>query len=548
MAWEFEPPQEFPSVSPEEQARRDEKALALRASESGTDLGVKDITSLGKKPLPKSTTKWELEQPQEGSVQSVIAQQPTKSWIQGMVESLTANQPKEPFSWKDVGVGTVLGAGIGGIVGGPAGAVVGGVEGTAGGIADEYAGTKGASPLTRFGTSMSGGMLGLGFVRGAQKIAGLKNYRARLAADLIGVDKVNTANEDIVNLRAKEKLFGKETARVYNTSQNFDESQTRLAQTYLPQGTPVVGRKVSDAYRENLMSDIDKIEFGTRQNVIPAEVRKGALGEDIVVRPSSKQTVQDNFINSPQYKELMGDLGKLIKVKDIDSSDVSNLNDILRLSSDKDPSVRAQYGSRLLNLIQNGGVRPTKKMLESGVPETEQLINTFTQQRLRQRYNEFLRTKVGDEAYNTLKNIEKEEFLAEARDAIPSILNTGFTAGKNEQMDVLRSFVNPNNPYAAEGKQEFTKALYSHFSQLGSEKEFNSALNAVRPVLLESKTFNRKEIDGLYQKFAQFNKEVDAEKRLLLKKQVMTGLLASGIKSTAGQNPSSLEIKKVWSL
>ena len=475
-------------------------------------------------------------------MQSVVAQQPPKSWLQGIVESATSKQAPEPFSWGDVAISGAVGGGIGLALGGPVGAAYGVAEGVASGVVDEFAGRQGASPLARLGASMGGGMVGLGFLKGAGKVAGLRNYRTKVAADLLGTDKVNEVSDSLIDLRAKEKLFGKDVARVYNTTQNFDEAQVRLAQQYLPDNYPTIGKKVSDAFRENLLSDIDAIEYGTRQLDVPAVVRKGALGEDIIVSKAKKQTVQDNFLNSPQYKELMKDLGDLVKVKDIDGSDVKNLNDILRLSADPDPSIRAQYGSRILNLIQNGGVRPTKKMIEGGGAETEQLINKFTQQRLRQRYNEFLRTKVGDEAYNTLKEIEKEEFLAQARDAIPSILNTGFTASKSEQIDVLRSFVNQNNPYAREGKQEFIKAMGSYFKKLDDEKAFDTALNRLRPIMLESKTFSTKEINEMYQEIASYPKIKSDLSKLEFKKQVLTGLLASGIKSTVGQNPTKFSM------
>lgn len=335
----------------------------------------------------------------------------------------TPSGETQEFNPVNVAIGTGLGVGTGFLYGGPYGAALGGGTGLVSSIAEEYARSTGESPAVQLLAGIGGGTLAdLGLKYGSKAVG-------TFLPKILGFNKTleNEFVQNKIALKSKEKVFGKPTFAGMATTETSD-----LVKNNLMQRTGIIpneGEKVSDVIRKGIYEDIGK---------------------------------STPFVKSPEYQELMIDLNALLKRPGKASEGaIKNMNQILRNQADPDPLIAKTAAEDINNLIQRKG----SYNLEG---ETKTLISSEMQNTLRDKFNKYLErvtsrsvdgNKVG---YNYLKDIERQEFIAEAKDSIPTILNTGFRPGT----EAFDSAVNTLK-YTTEGKELFANAVKQHFYNMG---------------------------------------------------------------------------------
>lgn len=441
-----------------------------------------------------------------------------ESWMVAQEASQqAANAAKEPSYWerinepnaperfnpaesaKRIGTSTALGGVIGTVlpvVGTGAGAVGGLVGGTAG----EVARTIGTSDLVRFGAEMLGGEIPVvagPVARAVKGAVSASNYRAGRVLSVFENDKL----ERKAIQETKEKLFGKSEAPIYYTTKNFDDTQVKLQQEFLPPNLVNIG--VTDPVSTIVRKDLYKtMREGT---AIP-------------------------FVKSTEYKSLLDDLNVLKAQGDeyADDKMIKRLNQKLSLEVSPNTKAKDTFEQNLLNLIQNKG------SYRNAEGNTTEVINDKVQDALRKRYNEYLESQVGSQKYNVLKQVEVQEGIAKARDAIPTIVNTKFRYGKDD-FDKALNFLNKT----PEARNEFVKALNGHFASIDDAATMSSELTRLRPALIESKILSPKEVADIYKKIDSFDPKVNKTMKIDFMKSLLLGPLTAATSSEVyeGKNP-----------
>lgn len=435
------------------------------------------------------------------------------------------NEPM-PFDWSNVGVATGIGAALGGVTG--VGTVAGAVGGAASGVAGEVSRALGGSDAATFGAELLGGTIPAMTKTIAKPLIKAISYRGGRVADM-----VPDSTEQIALQKAKEKLYGKDTIDVIHTTENSDAVQMSLRTELFPNAIIPENKSVSTYMRESMYEKIrglrntQKVEVTPQGNgVVPYGQR---AGDTIEVKPDSQI-----FSKSPEFKDLMTkDIKALYERDRISKSELASLHKIVRTDSSADPVVVATSTEDIINLIQNGGTFVREGVEQKKIPEE-------AQKALRERFNQFLERNLGTQEYNKLKEVEKMEFVARARDTIPTLLDNKFRLGSNEYEKVL-SFIKDS----PEGKRDFSKALLQHISSLKDEAQMKREFIRLRPAIAESKVMSKEELASLSSKINAFDKTVKSEKRLELLKQTIISPLV-GV--AASESADKVNPVKIFSL
>lgn len=438
------------------------------------------------------------------------------------------NKPNAPqdFSWGNVAASTA----IGGAVGLPLG--IGVVPAAAGGffsgLAGEAARVSGASDVTTIGSEMLGGSVPALTRTVAKPLVKIASYRAGRAADLVPDNA-----EQIAVRKAKERLYGKDTIDVIHTTENSDVLQQSLRTNMFPDVVIPEDKPVSAFMREEMYLKIKGLRNTQKMEVTPqgnGVVRFGQrAGDTIEVKPDSQI-----FSKSPEFKDLMEkDIKALYERDRISKTELASLHKIIRTDSSSDPTVVATSSEDIINLIQNGGTFVREGVEQKKIPEE-------AQKALRERFNQFLERNLGTKEYNKLKEVEKMEYIAKARDSIPTLLDSKFRLGSNEYDRVL-SFIKDS----PEGKRDFSHALLQHISSLKDEVQMKREFIRLRPAIAESKVMSKEELASLSAKINSFDKTVKSEKRADLIKQAIGALLVAPASS---ETADKLDVANIFTL
>jgi hypothetical protein len=152
------------------------------------------------------------------------------------------------------------------------------------------------------------------------------------------------------------------------------------------------------------------------------------------------------------------------------------------------------------------------------------------QNALKKRFDEYLERTVGAKQYEQLKYAERQEFIAQAKDYIPRLLEGGWRSG-NEKYKMVMDTVK-NSP---ETKAEYIKALYQH---IGSLKTPEAALGEFRRLangLVDGKIITEAEKNALYKKVTSFEKDLPRAK-ILEQVKSSIGLSLTELLSTQSAN------------
>jgi hypothetical protein len=504
---------------------------------------------------------------------------------QSFLEKITSPNDPQPFSWTNVGVSTAIGAGLAVPTG--VGVPLGAAGGFLSGIAGETARSVGASDLNTFGAEMFGGTVPALTKTVAKPLVKIVSYRAGRATDLIPDNA-----EQIALRKAKEKIYGKDTIDVIHTTENLDAVQQTLRNELFPNVLIPENKPVSTYLRESMYDKIKTLRTSQPDIVVESPIREASRGfskqadtttasgstdiipssrgsevvttnrgTDVVTRKETTSVGQRNntgvsnyqsqgsseafdtinvkgrpvlFSQSQEFKDLMTKDLKALYARDrISPKELASLHKIVRTDSSSMPDVVNTSTEDIINLIQNGGTFVREGVEQKKIPEEAQKL-------LRNRFNEFLERNLGTKEYNKLKEVEKLEFIAKARDTIPTLLDSKFRLGSDEYSRVL-GFIKDS----PEGKVDFNKALLQHLSSLKDEVQMKREFIRLRPAIAEAKVLSKEELAGLSAKINSFDKTVKAEKRLELLKQVIVTPL---IGAASAETSSKLTPFKIFTL
>jgi len=430
-------------------------------------------------------------------------------------------------SAKRFGISTAVGAGIGALSPDPLTTVAGGLAGASGAVAEELGRAMGVSDFTRTAMGVVGS-LGIEAIPVVYKYLG-----TRLTAKAPGVPArvgVGGGEGSILSNRVessaldsiRQKLFGKASFELGVTPKNMVDTQAKLSQQFF--GMPNVSEEsVSTLLRKKFYDTLkDAKESTVKKTIEVAPAKFDAFGRQIA--PSqTKQVIESNaFINSPEFKSLLKDLQ--IQAKTPKRAPKGARKDLIKiLQNELDPKVTDSSKS-VLNLIQNGG----EYIGSTG--ETQKLITESMQNALKKRFDEYLERTVGAKQYEQLKYAERQEFIAQAKDYIPRLLEGGWRSG-NEKYKMVMDTVK-NSP---ETKAEYIKALYQH---IGSLKTPEAALGEFRRLangLVDGKIITEAEKNALYKKVTSFEKDLPRAK-ILEQVKSSIGLSLTELLSTQSAN------------
>lgn len=427
---------------------------------------------------------WEKEINQPRTAQE-IASQP-KSFF----ENITAPNTPEGFNALDalgrIGASTAMGAGTG-LVFPVIGPIAGGVSGLASGIAGEAARVQGASDLDRFAAESVAGLgttLAGPTAKALSKVVSPVSYRGGRAISILESDRI----AERALQETKNKLFGKATFDVNAVPVNAEETQLALRQSLGNLDIPT-DMKASSFVRQQLYSNLKQLR---------------------ATQPDSV------FIKSPEYKELMEGVKDLVTRTRMSKEEVANLNKILAEDLSKRPGVSDFATDDIINLIQNGGVYQVSK--KGAEAETRTKIPEDARLLLREKFNKYLERSFGkdDVTYNALKDIERQEFIAEARDAIPALINSKFRVGSKELDFVLNTVKN-----SPEGKRDLVNAVNQHLASFDDTKKLLTEFGRLRGPLKEAGIYTDKQIRDMYQKINSFDANLSKQSKIDFLKTIM---------------------------
>ena len=127
---------------------------------------------------------------------------------------------------------------------------------------------------------------------------------------------------------------------------------------------------------------------------------------------------------------------------------------------------------------------------------------------MKTRFDEYLQRNVGEKQYSVLKNAERQEFIAEARDAMPTLINEGFKYGSPEFTKVIN--LAKQSP---EGKTDLLNALNQHLKSQPDPDKIVSEFRRIAPGLRELGIIDRKQSGEMMQKILTIPKNVSNEVR-----------------------------------
>jgi hypothetical protein len=423
------------------------------------------------------------------------------------------NQP-EPFdlatSAKRVGTSTAIGAGIGAVI--PVvGPIAGAASGLVSGVAGEVGRGLGMSDVNTFGMEMLGGEVPQAVSAGAKAISKVVSPADYRTGRTFGIFENERLKEESVN-QVKKNYFGKPAFDIDFVPTYTEDFQAATKEAL---GIPISNPKaVSSIVRQRLYADIENTQ-GTAPTFSSLGLQQGST--------------RTGFITSPEHKELINRLSLLRKTNNLSDKESKALNNILKLEVDPNPAVREKFVDEITNYIQNGGSYEVSKI--DGKPQIAQKINTKVQRALRDSFDKYLESSLGTRKFAELKEIEAKEFTAQARDLIPSIVNSKGTI-PTEDLD----FILGNIKRSPEVKKEFTSALYQRLA----DPKFDNSDKLLREFkrynkeLVELGVFDRKGLSEFYAKLNKFDSKVQKkEVRNFILTTLTTPLVSAGVAETS---------------
>lgn len=487
---------------------------------------------------------WDEQVPQDvlNQISSQKTATETLSAPKSFWQDITAPNPPESFDLGEaatrVGISTGVGLGLGMAIP-PIGPWIGAASGAASGIMEEYMRMIGASDLARVGAGAVVGeipaLIGP-IARGTANVVSPASLPAARGLRLFESNKIR----DLAIKETQLKLFGKPSFDLNITPENSAKTQLELRNQYLGGVTSSMiapDQKVSSVYRDNFYTKLKQNQDQVSIEVTTTPAKYDSLGMQISPPKQTIKKVPNVFANSPEYKEMLKDLSVLAQRERLSSTEYKKLVKIVTNESSLDPKIKETAQDDIINLIQNGGAYISS--VRGGEPEIKKLIPDDAQKILRTRFNEYLERSLGADEYNILKQIERKEFIAEARDKIPRLLQGDFKAGRPEYDFILDSIKN-----SPEGKVDFANAVAQHLGKFDNAAKIQSEFNRIRLALKESGVLSTKQIDDIYAKIRTFDKTIDDRAKV----EFIKSLIIAPLIGVSGAESSEPTQKFIYSL
>jgi len=439
----------------------------------------------------------------------------------------TPIQP-QPFSGKDVlaegAIGTGIGAALGAptLVGAPAGALTGGILGLTGGMAGEVSRSMGNSPATTLAAETIFGLGTQTLGIGAKAVTGLLPWKGRVVARMLPGRLEENASKIV-----GEKMFGKDTYDILHTTENSEAVQNALKAEIFGADeiafSKNIGKKASTILRDDYYNTLQKLKETNivSSEVVPATFDK--LGMKVTEAAKKTTSMPNVFSTSPEYKLLLDDVAVLAKRDRMKPAEIVSLQKILRNELSKDPNIAATSRQDVLNLLQNGGVYTVAK--KGAEVETKTKIPEDARKALVARFDQYLERNVGEKQYSALKAAEKQEFIAEARDTIPTLLDEQLRIG-SPSVDNAIALINQSPT----GKQDVINAYQQQIKSLDSPEAMLKYHRTTASKLRELGILDRKKSMEISDKIKAIPKGVSD----IVRKQTLKNILIFPAVSTIG--------------
>jgi hypothetical protein len=452
-------------------------------------------------------------------------------------EQFTSPTEPVPFNLKNVAADVGIGAGMGALVGSPTwlgtvpAAGLGGFLGLTGGVAREISRTLGASPATQMAAETVASLGTQGALMGIKGAAKLLPWKGRALTNLIP-NNVEQRAATVVG----ERMFGKDTYGVLSTTENSEAAQTALkAQIFgndLAQLGQNVDRKASDLLRDNFYENLKNLKSQVRVTRETTPAQYSPFGLEVAPKTVTKTSTPNVFATSPEYKALMDDVNALIERGQMTAGEAGNLKKTLFSELSTNPKVAPFAAKDVLNLIQNGGVYTVAK--KGAEIETKTKIPEAARDVLKTRFDDYLQRNLGEKQYSVLKSAERQEFIAEARDAMPTLINEGFKFGSPEFTKVI-SLVKQS----PEGKNDLLAAMNQFIKNQSDPDKMVTEFKRIAPGLRELGIIDRAQSGQIMQRILTVPKNIDAAVR---RKTIQNILLFPAMTTTINQGVSALDV------
>jgi hypothetical protein len=364
-------------------------------------------------------------------------------------------------------------------------------------LAGETARSIGASPASAFLAETLGGLGTNVAAKGATGLLALvPSWRVRQVVKSLPGGRVAENARNVVG----EKMFGKDKFNTFFTTENSEATQQALKQELFGQDLTKLGsnidRKASDILRDQF--------YNSTKNL--------------------KQS-GNTFSTSPEYTALIDDARALKERGKMTVEELNNLQKIVRLELSKNPKVEPFAQQDMLNLIQNGGVYTVSK--KGAEVETKTKIPEDIREKLKERFDEYLQRNLGDKQYSTLKAAERQEYIAEARDAMPTLLNEGLKFSSKTFQDTIKTIKN-----SPEGKKDFMAMVNQHLNKQDTPEKMLTEWRRLSTGLRELNVISTKEASDIMKKVAELPKNVDA---LTRRKNLQNIILFPAVAATGAE-------------
>ena len=403
-----------------------------------------------------------------------------------------------------IGTSVLTGAGVGATMGGlstlPAGgvgaipgAILGGLEGLGSGIAGEISRHAGAPEGVTLLAEMGGTAIPSAIKKMGESV--ITKYAMPWVTRTLtkAIPELDASGQ--AALKAQRSQFGADTFEGFSTTKASTETQQKLS--------------------EQLGKDLNL-------NVPPGEKASSVVLKK-VYEDLGSQGIKP-FAASPEFKEASANLDVLVKRQKITPAQKDSILSVFKNQVAADPAVKTKAPQDIINMIQHGGT-DFKMVYKNGHPTWEgtKIIGKEDENAIREPFNKYMENNAKGPSYNYLKNVQKEEIHAAARDSIPTIINKLANKGDTGYEAALK-----NISASPEGKKEFAQHLNKYFAEFTPEKgkvtdvAMMREWNGMKDAIKKSGVMSDAQIAQVSQTIKDLPAKLDAAKRTQLIKTIIS--------------------------
>lgn len=448
-----------------------------------------------------------------------------------------------------------------GAVGGITGLAVGGPAAPITGVIGTLTGAATGAVMGMGGEIIEQGVQAMGYSRGPQVTAGMllggsiptllekaaKSVLGKVIPGIMGKTgeaMTPSVSESAAIATGKEAIVGKPYIGPTEKTVNTVKMQQKLSQEasnngikvlskdeLKAMGTDIGGReaRVSDSVKQHFFGEMDSMSAQglnpVKTVVTPTKGIPSATG-----KTNTAGQTTTSVLDADMEKHLV-DFGKATK------NELGIIKTVFKNQTSPNPALRKAANEDLLNLIQRGGFASKS----GGNVVIEQKLSNTARDALRESYGDFIKKTQGTETYKTLVNSWHSEKIAEAQDAIPQIIKSGFSTSEKLGPQRMRKFdsVLKNIGEEPQAKKEFATALNQHLSDLNISRDTGkplqkavsvdkmiSEIERLRDPIVRAGIMTEGQLDSLVASVQKIPSKIDSAKRWQMARTIATRALA----------------------